>query len=86
MLIIRDIVAGERDPKRLAAHRNPHCAKSEQEIAKSLQGNYKPEHVFALKQALEAYDFYQQQNKDCDAETERLYATFKPQEDVSESP
>jgi transposase len=86
MLIIRDIVAGERDPKRLAAHRNPHCAKSEQEIAKSLQGNYKPEHVFALKQALEAYDFYHQQIKVCDAETEKLYATFEPQVDVSEKP
>jgi transposase len=86
MLIIRDIVAGERDPKRLAAHRNPHCAKSEEEIAKSLQGNYKPEHVFALQQALEAYDFYQQQIKHCDAEIERLYATFDPQVDVSEKP
>jgi transposase len=86
MLIIRDIVAGEQDPKKLARHRNPHCAKSEAEIAKALVGHYKPEHVFALKQALEAYDFYQKQIKDCDAEIERRYATFEPKVDASEKP
>ena len=57
MMIIRDIVAGERDPHKLARHRAPRCAKSETEIAKSLEGNYRSEHVFTLKQALEAYDF-----------------------------
>jgi len=39
MAIIRDIVAGEGDPHKLAQHRNPHCAKSEEEIAKALEGN-----------------------------------------------
>jgi transposase len=86
MRIIRDIVAGERDPNMLARHRNPRCAKNEEEIAKSLQGRYKPEHVFALQQALEAYDFYQQQVKACDAEIEKCYATFEPQVDLSEKP
>jgi len=86
MLIVRDIVTGEQDPKTLAKHRDPRCRKSEEEIAKSLQGHYKPEHVFALQQALEVYDFYQKQIKECDAEVERLYATFEPQVDVSEKP
>jgi transposase len=86
MLIIRDIVAGERDPHKLAQHRNPRCARSEEEIAKSLQGNYRPEHIFALKQALEAYDFFQQQIKDCDAQIEACYVTFEPQVDISEKP
>jgi len=86
MKIIRDIVAGERDPHKLAQHRNPHCAKSEAEIAKSLEGNYKPEHVFALKQTLEAYDFYQQQIKDCDVEIEKRYAAFAPKVDIAEKP
>jgi len=86
MLIIRDIVAGERDPHKLAQHRNPHCAKTEKEIALALEGNYKPEHVFVLKQALQAYDFFQQQIRDCDAEMERLYAAFEPRVDVNEKP
>lgn len=86
MLIIRDIVAGKRDPHQLAQHRNSRCAKSEEEIAKSLCGNYKPEHVFALQQALEAYDFFQHQMKVCDAEIERRYAAFQPHVDVSEKP
>jgi hypothetical protein len=86
MLIMRDIVAGERDPARLAQHRNVHCAKSEQEIAKSLQGHYKPEHVFELKQALEAYDFYQRQIKACDVELKRLYEALEPRIDDSDKP
>jgi transposase len=86
MLIIRDIVAGERSPERLARHRDPRCAKSKEEIAKSLHGHYKPEHVFALQQALEAHDFYQRQIRACDAEMEKRYAAFEPQVDVSEKP
>jgi transposase len=86
MLIIRDIVAGERDPQTLARHRDPRCRKSEQEIAKSLHGHYKQEHVFALQQALEIYDFYQEQIKTCDAEIEKCYALLEPQVDVSEKP
>jgi len=86
MRIIRDIVAGERDPTMLARHRDPRCAKNEEEIAKSLQGRYKPEHVFVLQQALEAYDFYQQQVKACDAEIEKCYAAFEPQVDLSAKP
>lgn len=86
MKIIRDIVAGERDPHKLAQHRDFRCAKSETEIAKSLEGSYKPEHVFALKQALEAYDFYQQQIKNCDVEIEKHYAAIEPKVDVAEKP
>jgi transposase len=56
--IIRAIVAGERDPHVLARLRKPKCAKSEAEIAKALEGHYKPEQVFVLKQALAQYDFY----------------------------
>jgi transposase len=86
MLIIRDIVSGEQDPVKLAQHRNVHCAKSEAEIAKSLQGHYKPEHVFELKQALEGYDFYQRQIKACDAEIEQCYAALEPRVDDSDRP
>jgi len=86
MLIMRDIVAGQQDPETLARHRDPRCRKSEEEIAKSLHGHYKSEHVFALKQALEAYDFYRQQIRACDAEIEKFYAAFESQVDVVEKP
>jgi transposase len=76
MKIIRSIVAGERNPEVLASYRHGSCAKSETEIAKSLEGHYKREHLFALKQALELYDFYDRQLQDCDAELEALYQEF----------
>jgi transposase len=78
MAIIRDIAAGTCDPVQLAQHRDPRCTKSEEEIAKALTGNYRQEHVFALKQALALYDFYTQQMCECDAQIEQLYASFEP--------
>ena len=86
MAIIRAILSGERDPLRLAAFRNPHCTKSEDEIAKSLEGNWREEHLFALKQALEFYDYHTQQIAACDLELERRYASFEPQVDVIVKP
>ena len=76
MKIIRSIVAGERNPEVLASFRHSNCAKSKAEIAKSLEGHYKREHLFTLKQALELYDFYDQQLQNCDAELEALYQDF----------
>ncbi len=78
MAILRAIVAGERDPQQLAQYRQPNCKHSEAEIAKALTGNYRPEHVFALKQALALYDAYTTQLQECDAEIERQFQTIKP--------
>jgi transposase len=78
MKIIRAIVAGERNREVLAGYRDRRCAKTELEIAKSLEGNYKREHLFALQQAVELYDFYAQQLQACDAELEALYNEFEP--------
>jgi len=86
MQIIRAIVAGEHDPVVLARYRDPRCHSSEAEIAKALTGNYQPEHLFALKQALELYDFYSQQIKACDAEIEQKYAAIKPVIDIEAAP
>lgn len=66
--IIRAILAGERDPNTLAALRGQRIRASEQELVKSLQGNWRSEHLFALKQAVELYDAYQQKLLECDAE------------------
>jgi transposase len=84
--IIRAILSGEHNPQRLAALREPGCKKSETEIAKSLEGHYKREHLFALKQALELYDFYDQQLQACDAELEAMYREIDPPEDPGTPP
>jgi transposase len=78
MTIIRAIVAGERNPKVLAQYRDAACKRSQHEIAKSLEGHYKAEHVFVLRQALELYDFYDQQIQTCDREIENHYRASQP--------
>jgi transposase len=70
MSIVRAIVAGERDPKVLAQHRDVRCKESVHTIEAALAGNFRPEHVFALRQALELYDFHQQKMAECDVEVE----------------
>jgi transposase len=84
--IIRAIVAGERDGHKLAQFRDERCKKSEAEIAKSLEGHYKREHLFALQQALELYDFYDRQLQACDLELEAMYQEFEPPEDPATPP
>jgi transposase len=71
MKILRAIVAGERDPRVLAAFRDMRCKATVDVIQQALMGNYRPEHVFALRQAVELYDFYQLRIRDCDAEVGR---------------
>ncbi len=66
MRILRDIVAGHTNPHHLASHRDHRCHASEAEIAAALTGNYRPEHVLALRQHLELYDAYQTQIAACD--------------------
>jgi transposase len=72
MAIIRDIVAGVRDPKTLALHRNSRCKASAETIEAALVGNYRAEHVFSLRQALEIYDYYQTKIRECDGAVETV--------------
>ncbi|NRO99768.1 IS110 family transposase, partial [Paraburkholderia sp. NMBU_R16] len=65
--IIRAIVAGERDPKVLAAHRHGRVKCSEAEIARALTGNWREEHLFVLAQALSMFDSLAQRIVECDA-------------------
>jgi transposase len=68
MRIVRAIVAGQTDPDQLAEHRDPRIRASQEQIRDSLRGHYRAEHRFGLRQALELYDFYQQQIAACDGE------------------
>ncbi|MCW2270880.1 IS110 family transposase [Pseudomonas sp. JUb96] len=80
MRIIRAIVAGERDVSRLASLRDTRCKSSEQTIHDALIGNYQPEHVFALTQALAMYDAYQEQLLICDQQIARSLSSLSLQQ------
>lgn len=66
MAILRSIVAGERDPQRLAQLRDRRLRADEATVARSLYGNWREEHLFALAQALAHYDFINEQITACD--------------------
>src|SRR5439155_26672787 len=70
MEILRAILAGERDPQRLASHRDRRCKHDQATIAKALEGHWRAEHLFALQQALEQYEFIQQQLRACETQIE----------------
>jgi len=78
LAILRAIVAGERDAHQLAGMRDRRCEHTAEELVKALTGNYRNEHLFALKQALALYDFYTTQVVECDAEIERQFTNLKP--------
>jgi transposase len=74
--IVRAIVAGERDPQKLAELRDSRVQASPEEIAKSLEGNWRPELLFLLQQEIEMYDIYQCRVAECDQQLQRQLASF----------
>lgn len=64
--ILRAIVAGERDPQQMATLRDGRLRADEATVARSLHGNWRDEHLFALAQALAHYDFIGMQINACD--------------------
>lgn len=68
--ILKAILGGERDVEKLGQMRDPRCKASVEVIAQSLVGNYRAEHLFALKQAVELFEFYQQKIRECEEEIE----------------
>lgn len=72
MRILRAIVSGNCRPHDLAQYRDPRCKASVDEIAESLTGHYRGEHLFCLKQALDFYDITLSKIQECDAEIEKL--------------
>jgi transposase len=76
MAIIKAIVAGQRDPKELAKLRQCNCKYDEAAIARALEGTWQVEHLFALKQSLAMYEFYQKQIVECDQAIETHLKTL----------
>src|SRR5215831_8125693 len=84
--IVRSILAGERDPERLAAYRDYHCHASHAEIVAALTGNYRSEHLFALRQNFAAYEFLLKQIAECDGEIEGLLTTLAARQPPPSAP
>ena len=78
MAIIRAIIGGERDPVKLAKFRDYRIKSSEETIIKSLQGDYRKEHLFVLKQEFELYMGYLKKIEEIDIEIEGHYKDFEP--------
>ena len=86
MAILNAILAGERDPVKLAKLRDPRCQNDEETIAKALQGNWREEHLFALRQALTLYRAYHQQMAACDEQIERQLGAMTDKSDGTKLP
>ena len=76
MVILRAIVAGERDPVRLSTLKHNRVRASRTEIARSLEGNWREELLFVLEQSLELYDLYVLKIAVCDQRIEQHLKTM----------
>jgi transposase len=86
LAIVDAILQGERDPERLAALRDPRVKASEETVRKALVGDWRPEHLFTLGQARDAYRYCREQMSACDAEIERLLHTLASHPDATDTP
>jgi transposase len=86
MRIIRAIVSGVHAPEKLAEYRDARCTASQQTLRAALTGNYRPEHLFALRQALELYDFHQAKISECDVEIEAVLRVLNEERVTPEAP
>jgi len=86
MAIIHAIIAGERNPQKLAAFKDGRIKASCGEIAGALTGDYRPELVFILQQELQLYEFYQAQIAATDAQIEQCLGSFADKVDVTSKP
>lgn len=85
MKILHAIVAGERDPRVLAEHRDARCKSSVETIVEALVGNYRAEHVFALRQAIDLHAYYHRLIIECDEQIEHVLTELRPTEDPSQA-
>ena len=79
--ILRAIVAGERDPMKLAELKHGRIRASKEQIAMSLHGNWREEHLFELTQAVELFDAYSQALQRCDLKLEAMLARLSRNQD-----
>lgn len=86
LLILDAILAGERNPHKLAELRDHRIKASKDTIAKALIGTWRAEHLFTLRQSLDAYRHYQHQIQCCDREIQRMLSSFSSKVDPTVAP
>ncbi len=77
--ILDALLAGEREPAQLAALRDPQVKAPQETVEKALQGDWREEHLFVLRLALDSYRYVQEQLRSCDAQIEQLLAACDSQ-------
>lgn len=75
-LIIQTILSGERNADRLAELADKHIKAKKEDLIKSLEGNWRNEHIFELKQAYELYLVFKQKINECDIQIEKVLHTL----------
>jgi transposase len=75
--ILDAILAGERDPTVLARLQDPRVKASDETLIKSLVGDYRPEHIFTLRQSLAAYRYFQKLIAECERAIEKQLGEFE---------
>ena len=83
--MIEAILAGERRPGTLLALCDPQIQKKKADrLRAALEGNWKDEHLFALRQAYELWQFYQKKIAECDQAIEAVLKELAGPEDASQ--
>jgi len=85
LAILRAIVKGERDGGKLAQLREPGIRASQEEMEQSLEGNWREDVVWELRQVLEGYDFAQKQLQECDEQLRQYMGALPDREMKSEA-
>jgi transposase len=80
-VILRAILDGERDPNKLAELRDPRVKATAEVIAKSLEGNWKPELLFVLQQEFEIHASFQSKIQECDQALHQHYQSMTAKAD-----
>jgi len=86
MAMIRAIVAGERDARKLAGLRDARCHKNVEQIAEELTGNWREDHLFNLKEALAMYDFILERIAAYESEIQRILKELAPNPELKPAP
>ncbi len=86
LAILDAVLNGERNLDTLAALKHARIKASKTTIKKSLEGDYRPEHIFTLKQSLQAYRHYRELMKECDREIEKHLNNFDSRIDLDKAP
>jgi transposase len=86
LAIIDAILGGQRDGEKLSNLCDPRIRAAKDTIIKSLVGDYRPEHLFTLKQSLNLYRQYQKEITDCESEIQRFLKCLQSKANPTEQP